>query len=102
MALRGTPATSARASARPPPKHALQRSLGNRALGQLVQAKLSVSQPGDLYEEEADRVADEVMRMPDPAVSIGGPAPTRSIQRVCAECEQELQRSPAAESEDLD
>ncbi len=29
-----------------------------------VQTKLSVSQPGDPYEVEADRVADEVMRMP--------------------------------------
>ncbi len=29
-----------------------------------VQPKLSVSQPGDPYEVEADRVADEVMRMP--------------------------------------
>src|SRR5438477_11312022 len=30
-----------------------------------VQAKLSVSQPGDQYEQEADRVAEQVMRMPD-------------------------------------
>ncbi len=29
-----------------------------------VQPKLSVSQPGDQFEQEADRVADEVMRMP--------------------------------------
>ncbi|MCX6842240.1 MAG: DUF4157 domain-containing protein [candidate division WOR-3 bacterium] len=31
-----------------------------------VQAKLEVGQPDDAYEREADRVADEVMRMPDP------------------------------------
>ena len=30
------------------------------------QAKLKVSQPGDKYEQEADRVADEVMRMMKP------------------------------------
>jgi hypothetical protein len=29
-----------------------------------LQAKLTVSQPGDVYEQEADRVADQVMRMP--------------------------------------
>ena len=32
-----------------------------------VQAKLTVSQPDDKYELEADRVADAVMRMPEPA-----------------------------------
>ncbi|MHC4086013.1 MAG: eCIS core domain-containing protein [Planctomycetota bacterium] len=31
-----------------------------------VQAKLKIGQPGDKYEQEADRVADEVMRMPEP------------------------------------
>ena len=30
-----------------------------------VQSKLTVNTPGDLYEQEADRVADHVMRMPD-------------------------------------
>jgi hypothetical protein len=28
-----------------------------------VQTKLKVSQPGDIYEQEADRVAERVMRM---------------------------------------
>jgi hypothetical protein len=31
-----------------------------------VQAKLKIGQPGDKYEQEADRVAEEVMRMPEP------------------------------------
>jgi hypothetical protein len=31
-----------------------------------VQRKLTISQPGDKYEREADRVADQVMRMPEP------------------------------------
>ena len=34
----------------------------------LVQAKLTIGQPGDKYEQEADRVADVVMRMPEPRV----------------------------------
>lgn len=33
-----------------------------------IQAKLVVNQPGDVYEREADRVADEVMRMPEPSL----------------------------------
>src|SRR5260221_5093676 len=42
----------------------LQRSIGNQAMGRLLQRKLIVNQPGDAYEQEADRVADEVMRAP--------------------------------------
>ena len=45
---------------------AVQRALG----GGIIQPKLTISQPGDPYEKEADRVADQVMRMPT-----GGSAP---------------------------
>jgi len=44
---------------------------GKRLTGEqrpLVQAKLNVSRPGDRYEQEADRIADQVMRMPAPQV----------------------------------
>jgi hypothetical protein len=45
---------------------AMQRQAGNARLsrpsGGTVQAKLSVNQPGDPFEQEADRVADQVMR----------------------------------------
>src|SRR5439155_22778764 len=34
-------------------------------LPRALQAKLTVHEPGDQYEQEADRVADRVMRMPD-------------------------------------
>ena len=34
----------------------------------LLQTKLKISEPGDQYEQEADRVADEVMQMPEPSV----------------------------------
>ena len=50
---------------------ALQRTHGNRYVQRVVagiQAKLVVGQPGDVYEQEADRVADAVMRMPEPQV----------------------------------
>jgi uncharacterized protein DUF4157 len=45
----------------------LQGMVGNYAVGRLIQAKLAISQPGDPYEREADRVADTVMRMTEPA-----------------------------------
>jgi hypothetical protein len=37
-----------------------------RTVQSRVQPKLTVSTPGDMYEQEADRVADQVMRMPEP------------------------------------
>ena len=51
----------------------LQRTVGNQAVSRLIksgalQAKLRIGQPGDVYEQEADRVADTVMRMPEPGV----------------------------------
>jgi hypothetical protein len=53
----------------------LQRAAGNRAVASLVQAKLLVSVPGDRHEQEADRLAAEVVRMPSP----GGPMPTPAV-----------------------
>ena len=76
--------------------------LGNAGLQQLLrahglQAKLAVSHPQDPYEQEADRVADQVMRTPEsqtrPAM---GAAP--SVQRHGVECRDELHRSAAAEA----
>lgn len=51
----------------------LQRTIGNQAVQRLfksgvIQAKLKIGQPGDKYEQEADRVAEQVMRMPEPPV----------------------------------
>jgi hypothetical protein len=43
------------------------------ALG--IQTKLKISEPGDRYEQEADRIADEVMRIPD---DLPHQSPTRS------------------------
>ncbi len=41
-----------------------------------VQAKMTVNKPGDKFEQEADKMADKVMRMPDPA-----PGKEEKIQR---------------------
>ena len=48
---------------------------GNRGVQRMYesgafQAKLSMGQPGDKYEEEADRVSDQIMRMPDSKVRL--------------------------------
>ncbi len=59
-------------SAAQPAPLRIHQLAGNRAFGRL-QAKLTVNKPGDAYEIEADRVADQVMRMPEP-----------QVQRTCA------------------
>ncbi len=47
----------------------LQQTHGNRYAGRLaVQAKLKIGAPGDKYEQEADRVAEAVMRWQGPEV----------------------------------
>ena len=56
---------------------ALHGAIGNQTVGRLlqsdgakpgmIQAKLTVSQPGDKDEQEADRIANQVMRIPDRA-----------------------------------
>lgn len=52
----------------------LQREIGNKSVRsimrqEMVQTKLEVGEPDSEYEKEADRVADEVMKMPDPTIS---------------------------------
>jgi hypothetical protein len=65
---------------------ALQRVAGNRAVSRLLQAKFQVSQPGDVYEQEADAMADKVMRMPSVETS---PLGRSTPQRKCTQCEEE-------------
>src|SRR5882724_205955 len=83
----------------------LQQSIGNRAVGRLIQAKLKISRAGDAYEQEADRVADQVMRMPDPATTyeagLSHQPEVPQIQRLCTDCEEEeAMRKTAEEEED--
>ncbi len=57
----------------------------------LIQAKLTVSQPDDKYEKEADTAAENVMQMPG----------QNFVQRKCAHCEEEekkIQRKPISKS----
>ena len=73
----------------------LQRTIGNEAVGRLIrsgalQAKFRIGRPGDKYEQEADRVADQVMRMPEhlgsKEIKLSGLTAGTPIQRVCPEC----------------
>lgn len=66
------------------PSHitALHRTLGNQAVQRLyesgtIQAALKIGQPNDVYEKEADRVAAEVIRMPDEVVGSQQPVVSR-------------------------
>jgi len=72
----------------------LQRTIGNHAVQRLIksgtlQAKLKIGQPWDVYEQEADRVADAVMQMPEPGVQ-------RQVEPEEEE-EEMLQAKPLAE-----
>ncbi len=67
-----------------------------------IQRKLTVSSLGDPFEREADDVADEVMRMAEPASIDSSPS---AIQCEYAECEDEVRtpnqtkRAPSANTE---
>ena len=74
---------------RAPALLALQQTHGNRYVQRVVagiQAKLVVGQPGDKYEQEADRVAEQVMRMSE-----------SQMQRQVEEEEEQIQTKPLAD-----
>src|SRR4029078_12866706 len=93
-AVAATPQRSAGA-ATPSSTRALQERLGNRTTQAFIkvrqstrvahpQTKLAVSAPGDASEREADRIAEQVMRIPE-----------AGVQRMCAECEEETVQTRA-------
>ena len=96
----------------------LQRATSNQAMQRMlrtgaVQAKLTVNTPGDKYEQEADRVADQVMRMTSAAAgdppriqractSCNRELESQTLQRMCAGCEEEeLQRKEHSGAQDF-
>jgi hypothetical protein len=69
----------------------LQQSHGNQYVLQLlrsrrIQARLTIGAPGDRHEQEADRVADTVMRLPEP----------RGLTRVGGQVHGEVAPGPEA------
>jgi hypothetical protein len=77
------------------------------ALFPIVQAKLRIGAPNDKFEQEADRVADEVMRMPEPEPAVHGGTAQRGCPacrggaELSPQCEEELQRQPKEDEEEL-
>jgi hypothetical protein len=69
-----------------------------------IQAKLTIGQPGDKYEQEADSVADRVMAMPEPVLAkstVTNSVQTRSsiepIQRVSTDAQEQTIEEPKQE-----
>ena len=85
-------------SAPPPPLVTRRRSAS-------IQTKLKVDAPGDVYEEEADRVANQVVRTPESSVAARVSRAATGVQRKCEcggtgdDCKagagQQLQMKPA-------
>src|SRR6478672_2647639 len=76
----------------------LQRTVGNRGVERLlksglIQAKLKVNEPGDIYEEEADRIASQVLATPT-HFPVRGTA--SRIQRVAGQPAGETTSAPAS------
>ena len=65
-----------------------ERSSAKPFFRSVLQPKLSINQPGDVYEQEADSVADQVMRMENTNASFFQPA-IPALQRRCAAREEE-------------
>jgi hypothetical protein len=87
--------------------HAIQRAPEVRQIlrAPQVQTKLKIGAVDDPAEREADRVADQVMRMPardfasvvnpppaSPGAAIASPVISPRLQRSCPACEHEMQR----------
>ncbi|HEX3126494.1 MAG TPA: DUF4157 domain-containing protein [Thermoanaerobaculia bacterium] len=79
-----------------------------------IQPKLTLGAPNDPFEKEADRVADQVMRMPEPGEVVQRTCSAcakekeeEHVQRKCAECEKEeksagtIQRCSCAEEDEV-
>src|SRR5215469_3403043 len=66
------------------------------ALPEIIQPKLAIGRVDDPLELEADRIADQVMRMVEPSVPRAARVP--QVSRKCAACEDDeakmLQRKP--------
>src|SRR6476619_4484679 len=72
----------------------------------IVQAKLRIIAPNDKYEQEADRIANQVVRMPDPKVAERNGlapislAPRGSLSRECNTCSSGEDLCPNCEQEE--
>jgi hypothetical protein len=66
-----------------------------------VQPKLTMGQPNDQYEREADRIADQVMAIPDPKLQRQPENEEEEEETQTTPAEVSLQRQPEGEEEEL-
>jgi len=66
----------------------------------VIQPKLTINQPNDIYEQEADAMADKVMRMTDPSINdnLFFKPSVSDIQRKCDHCEEEEKKMQRSEN----
>lgn len=82
--------------------HVVQQS--GAASPAAAQAKLEIDQPGDVYEQEADRAADRIMRMPDSAPQLQARCACSDHAAAggeCAECRQQRAATDHAQADAL-
>jgi len=75
----------------PAPQSEVQRALAKRPFSRL-QLKLRVGAPSDVHEREADRVADQVMRVPEGGSTEAAESDQRQVRRRCRHCEESHRR----------
>jgi hypothetical protein len=66
-----------------------------------VKPRLDVSAPGDAFEREADRVATQVLRMPEPIAGrriVSQQAHRPMVQRTCQSCDEETVQRKAVDA----
>ena len=87
-------------------KQLSQKGVNASAPALPIQAKLTIGQPEDKYEQEADSMAAQVMQMPESGLAnsnITNSVQTRSsiepIQRACTECQDETKEDSKLEDE---
>ncbi len=61
-----------------------------------TQTKLTINQPGDTYEQEADRISDQVMQVPEPQPQRAGIATGIGAEALATQTHQRVQASPVA------
>jgi len=82
----------------PRSEHAFSRIPIHPPIAGVIQTKLAINNPGDEYEQEADRVADQVMRMTEPTAIASS---LIAIQRQCAVCDDGEEVSPVRRTKAL-
>ena len=93
--------------------HVQRKRIGQILRNNTIQAKISIGQPNDKYEQEADRVAEQVMSMSEPKTQqqvepeekkpeegseLQRSVSTPDIQRKCPGCEEKMQHQHTDEN----